>query len=483
MGKIRNPLRFTKHFNVPESVLDKLGVLNPTLNADTKLFIDPLLLASSSHKIIRVNARKTYESHFREVIRLLKANKNQGDVAWRAARRLMCFPEIPYTCLGYSAQTVSGSGSGTETTDQIMQTAKEIVELGIDDPDLFVSLGVFEEGMGPDRISDMTTNVILGDLVSFNVNILEKIDCPKHPFNIPLLNGEVLSASLPINPFFRKKTPVLLPPTDILRALPIAKDWGDISSVASHNSSLRQRVNRDLGHIWNRKTLKDKADFKDRVMSSKTAFETFLEMLHGAKATAYDLAGDPVGEIVWRRIAETIATEAPFQFKTQVQPTLNSVCSVVEEIIAQFKFLIEERRLSEELYHKGSPRIEKAAQRLFFAIAYAYCKANNVDITPEADTGNGPVDFKMSNGFAGRALVEIKLSTNSKLDAGYTNQLEKYKDAEEATKGYYIVINVGFLKKKMDRLKTIAEDRKRNNKPVSPIILIDGLRRKSASKL
>jgi hypothetical protein len=72
------------------------------------------------------------------------------------------------------------------------------------------------------------------------------------------------------------------------------------------------------------------------------------------------------------------------------------------------------------LYHAGSPRPEKAAQRLFFAIAYAYCKANNLDVTPEADTGNGPVDFKVSLGFTGRVLVEIKLSTNTKLVRGYT---------------------------------------------------------------
>ena len=66
--------------------------------------------------------------------------------------------------------------------------------------------------------------------------------------------------------------------------------------------------------------------------------------------------------------------------------------------VDQFQFLIEKRRLSEELYHEGDPRPEKSAQRLFFAVAHAYCKANNLDLTPEADTGNGPVDFKMSSG-------------------------------------------------------------------------------------
>src|SRR6202008_2938636 len=95
------------------------------------------------------------------------------------------------------------------------------------------------------------------------------------------------------------------------------------------------------------------------------------------------------------------------------------------------------------LYHQGSPRPEKAAQRLFFAVAHAYCKANDIDLTPEADTGNGPVDFKMSSGFTGRVLVEIKLSTNPKVVAGYAKQLETYKEAEETTRGFYVMIDVG----------------------------------------
>lgn len=38
--------------------------------------------------------------------------------------------------------------------------------------------------------------------------------------------------------------------------------------------------------------------------------------------------------------------------------------------------------------------VEKAAQHLFFTMAYSYFKANNLDVTSEADAGNGPVDIK-----------------------------------------------------------------------------------------
>jgi len=179
------------------------------------------------------------------------------------------------------------------------------------------------------------------------------------------------------------------------------------------------------------------------------------------------MEGDPLGELVWRRIAETIAGEQPLKIADPKKHDAASVAKVIQEIVDQFQFLIEKRRLSEELYHEGDPRPEKSAQRLFFAVAHAYCKANNLDLTPEADTGNGPVDFKMSSGFRGRVLVEIKLSTNPNVETGYTKQLEAYKNAEETTRGFYIVIDVGHMGNKGEKL----------------LFAIDGIRRLSASKL
>lgn len=482
MARVRNPVRFSKHFSIAEGAMTEVGVLNPTLNADTKLFIDPLLIPASQHLEIHYGARTTYVAHFDQVIRLLKATRRQNDVAWRNARRLMTFPEIKWTCLGYGAQSVSGSGSGAFTTAAVMQTAKEIVDMGINDPDLFVALGVFEGGIGPDRISDMTANVILPDLLAFNARVLKTLGIPTEDVTLTLRNGHSYTADLPINPFESGRQPVILVPADILRDLPVAKDWSDVSDAASKNAALRHKVNTDIGLIWQRKTLKDKADLRQRVMSSQRAFETFLELLRGAAVKPYDLASDPLGELVWRRIAETIASEQPFTLPPPKTCDADGVAVVVEKIIEQFQFLIEDRRLSEELYHQGKPRIEKAAQRLFFAIAHAYCKANNLDVTPEADTGNGPVDFKVSSGFTGRVLVEIKLSTNSKLLAGYIRQLETYKAAEETTRAFYVVIDVGHMGKKDERLIALKNETAKARRPVSPVVFVDGKRRRSASK-
>lgn len=365
MATISNPVRFSAQFQLSEADLAKQGVLNPTLNVDTKLFIDPFLISSSAHSEISKTGRRTYEQHFRQVIALLKGSRQRDDVAWRNARRLMQFPEVKWTCLGYGAQSVSGSGSGAFTTDAVMQTAREIVELGVNDPDLFVAMGLFEDGIGPDRISDMATNVILSDLLTFNERILKKLGVPTKPVTLILKNGNSYSANLPINPFQKTETPIILVPTDILRDLPIAVDWSDVADAAAKNASLRRTVNRDIAAIWRRKTLKDKAGLRRWAMSSQSAFETYLELLRGANPKPYDIAGDPMGELVWRRIAETIAADEPFEIFDPKQADVDGVAAVVKEIIDQFQFLIEKRRFSEELYHQGKTRPEKAAQRLF----------------------------------------------------------------------------------------------------------------------
>ena len=297
MAKISNPILFSTHFKVDPKDLAKLGVLDPTLNADTKLFIDPFLIPESKHPEIAKGGRNTYEKHFETVIKLLAGSKKEDDTPWRSARRMMEFPELKFTCLGYGGQSVSGSGSGAFTTDSVMQTAREIVDLGVDDPDLFVAMGLFEDGIGPDRISDMATNVILPNLLTFNARILRAIDVPVKKVTITLKNGNSFEAELSINPCLKEETPVVLVPADILRDLPIATDWSDVADAAAKNSVLRNKVNRQIAEIWSRKTRKDKAQLRRWALSSEESFNLYLELLRGARPIAYDIAGDPLGEM------------------------------------------------------------------------------------------------------------------------------------------------------------------------------------------
>lgn len=485
MAKFANAVLFSEHFGVSSAELERLDVLNSTLNVDTNLFIDPLLLEHSAHIEINEDARRTYEEHFGTVIRLLVASKSVGDAAWKAAERLLRFPEVKGTCLGYGAESVSGSGSGAEATANYIATAQDIVALGIDDPDLFVAMSLFEEGVGPDRISDMTTNVILPNLIQFNDRVLTALKVPTEKHVISLKNGKSYEANLPTNPCVaRKRTPVILVPRDILRDLPMASDWEGVGDVAARNAAHRQKVSEQLGDIWRRKSREAKADLKNWAMQNEGNFAVLLDILHGAKPSSYDFQDDPKGELTWRRLAGPLADLIRKTDLNDTKLDVAGVQSIVDRIIEEFRFLIEDRRFSEELYSQdGKPRPERSAQRLFFAVAYAFCKAHDLDLTPEADTGNGPVDFKVANGFSGRVLVEIKLSTNSKVLSGYTKQLETYKTAEETQVGYYLVIDVGRMGTKDEKLVQLKNAAAASGESTSEIVFIDGLRKPSASKL
>ena len=246
MAKIEKPIRFSEHFNIPNETFEKHGVLNPTLNMDTDLFISPLLLANSSSQEMR-KGRNRYETHFTNVINLLSHSTEVGDVAWRNAYRLLQFPEVIGIGLGYSASSTSGSGSGNKISGRLMRTAHDIIKLGMKDNDLFVLLSSLEEGFGADRISDMTANIIIPDIVKHTSNFLDPQDIKLQKVSIKTLSGTI-EENLPINPF--NESPVLLLPKDILRNLPIANDWSEVADAAHRNALLRLDANRDIAELF-----------------------------------------------------------------------------------------------------------------------------------------------------------------------------------------------------------------------------------------
>lgn len=478
MAKISNPTLFTKYFNIDPEKLNELGVFNPLLNGDTHLFIDPMLLESSSHQEISVGAVQTYRTFFTRVISLLAASKAKNDVAWRSAKRQFIFPEIKGTCIGYGASSIHGSAWSPRLSERVLSVAKEIVDLGIEDPDLFLVLALFEEGIGPDRISDMVNNIIIKDLIDFNNRILVNLSLPLEDFYI----NRIL-AKLPRNPFEDKPMPIILIPKDIMRDLPIARDWSEVSQAAWKNDDLRRRVSEHIGAIWEAKTRADKDMIKRRALASRASFMALLDSVHSTDDIPYSFSVDKKGEVTWMRVlADKITVTDPLELSLKKSPTIDDVFNVVKQIVDHFKRLIEDKGLWKELWANGKPRPEKSAQRIFFAIADVYCKFSGIDLTPEADSGNGPVDFKYSFGYESRVLVEIKLSTNNNLVSGYEVQLETYKAAEETVRAIYLVINVGRMGKKDEKLLDLKNAHVQLQLPVSDIIFVDGKRKLSASK-
>lgn len=480
MAKFSTATLFSKHFKIKPVELANRNVFDPVLNVDTKLFIDPLLLEGSASSPFGKNAHNLFRKHFAKVIKLITGSTSPGDAPWRNAVKSLQFPEVRYTCLGYGGASIRGSGGGKAQTATLAKTAKEIINLGVTDPDLFIAMALIEDGIGADRISDMTTKIIMPAIIEFTEEICRDLNVPVHQQQFQLSNGDSYSGELPCNAF--EQGPVLLVPRDILRDLPIANDWSEVGDAAARNAGVRNSINKQIASIWAARSRQSKTSVRQWALTDRTTFSELLAALHSVPRSGYDFDADPAGEVFWARLIGTLPEGSLPKYAKQAW-TGKTVSEVINSIIDTYKHLIEDRRLSEELYHQNKPRAEKAAQRLFFVVAHAFCRANNLDITPEADTGNGPVDFKFSAGFSSRVLVEIKLSTNGKLVAGYTKQLETYATAEEAANAFYVIVDVGRIGQKLKQLEAAIKRFKQDKGFVRPYKVIDAKRRRSASKL
>ncbi|TWC05052.1 hypothetical protein FBZ93_10362 [Bradyrhizobium macuxiense] len=475
MAKLFRPRLFSQQFRIDPSALQKAGLLDPFLNADTKLFIDPLLLRHSSNPLISGKGLATFRKRMKDIIDLLLATPTNSGPAWTAALRLLDLHERRETCLGYGGQGTSGSSRPVSLKTKILTTARDIVNLGMKNPEIIGLMGILEEKVGPDTISDLTTNSIMP--------ILEEITqgfCKTH--GVPTKNFVIERATynLPQNPLDPEHAFALVP-KDILRELPVAADWSDIDRVVSHNAVLRDAVNKMLGDITKATVTDKKRALKQAALSSAKGFKRFFDDMLGEHFKSYDFSKDKRAIEALRQAITETSSKFPLKIEAPTTKNAAELKRVVDMIVAQFKHLVEHNDLSRLLWDGSKPRSEKSSQLVFFGVADSYCKANNIDISPEVNAGGGPVDFKFSSGYAGRLLVEIKLSTGT-VEHGYRTQLGVYKTAAVTNEGLFLVINVGKLGKKGLKILATQKAQRKAGHRAADIVIVDATKRPSASK-
>lgn len=452
------------------------GAFDPVLTIDTRMFIDPRLLARTTVPEL-TDSYTRVGKHFEDVMRVVKQITKEGDPFWKAADKLLTFPEVKGLCIGYAKSGSSGSGMGGELRHELLENIWKIVSAGVDDPVLFELVGIFQDKVGADRISDMIAKITSPDLIAFTQRVCSDCGIPMESMTIA---KHMLQEDLPKNPI--TGSPIILVPMEILSNLPEASYYGDIASVADYNEELRMELNARIGGALSTVALAEKKKilretFVRHPEVLKDLIKTYIESV----TEFYDFNCDPSGEVIWYRTSKTVVNEYPLDLKLTKNPSLDEVEGIVLQICDRFRTLIEDNQLAKLLYDDhGKTKHESAAQLLFFGIATTYCLANNLDISPESDAGRGPVDFKFSNGAKGKVLVEIKLTSNNQLQHGFESQLPIYMKAEGTSRGVYLVIdNSGCSEARMKRFLECVKKAPQNSLQV---IMVDGSVRKSASK-
>lgn len=469
MARIRNPILFSKYYGLDESDFEQEGLIDPFLNVDTQLFIDPVLLSKSESEEICKRGYHHFKEHFTNYVRLLSISEREGDAAWKGARRHLDLREPPQTGLGYGGSSRSGSSRPVEVRDAIMRTSKEIVDLGAKDPEMISLMGFFEENVGPDTISDFTTRVIIDSLARITNEFCMRYGVPLHDaggseFQLPRYGGDS----------------IILVPRDIVRDLPIANDWSDIENAALQNQQIRDRVNSFLAGIARPTVAEKKAALRHAALASSEDFDHFLYSVK-ENAENYDPNLDALAYYKLRKILRSDLSAFVWGSKPDLRKGPEELRLFVLETVQHFKQHVENGNLWEELWIGNKPKKERAAQLIYFAIADCFCVANNVDVSPEANMGGGPIDFKFSDGYRARVLVEVKRSTGT-VRHGYEKQLEIYKNASRTNYGVFVVMDYGGLGSKLRQIQLIRKRRLEAGKAASDIIVIDARKKASASK-
>ncbi|GBR36998.1 hypothetical protein AA101099_0547 [Neoasaia chiangmaiensis NBRC 101099] len=451
------------------------GLIDPFLDVDVPLFIDPVLLEKSSNTVISTSAVDRFRRHFEVLVRMLTISSAENDAAWKGARRQLDLSEPPENGLGYGGSGRSGSSRPQDIREAILRTSKEIVMLGARDPEMISLMGFFEEDVGPDTISDLTTTVIMDDLAAITEAFCRANGVPLFETNIgtnhKLPRFETSSG---------RAVPIVLVPEDIVRELPIANDWSDIERAAMENARIRDRVNQLLGGIIRPTVVDRKHALRSAALASPEEFDFFLAAVK-ENVSNYDPNLDALG---YYRLKGIIANGFPglkqaSPYNLKLGP--NEIMCVVRDTVAQFKRHVEAGNLWEELWLGDKPKKERASQLIYYAIADAFCKANDLDISPEANMGGGPIDFKFSSGYSARVLVEMKRSGGT-IVHGYEKQLEFYKDASQTEFALFVIIDYGDLGMKLNEIRRIQKARIDAGERASEIIVIDASRKASASK-
>ena len=452
---------FSKEFGINKDAMANSGTFDALLDEDSHFFINLKRLKATAVPEFAQSYQRI-NNYFGNIGILLKAAK-PNDKNYRTALKWFHFPEVNGINIGFS-EGKRGAGFGDTLRDKIIKDAYEIIQSGSDQPEIFHLTGLFEENVGPDRLSDMIAKIILDDIRTYSRRVYLELGITPEAF--PKLT---FRDGIPKNPY--KKHPILLLPIDILHELPIAKDWDDIDRVCRENEVIRNEMNALVGKEWRKWASSQKKKYvRDSIFKNPERLKRVIDSYRSSTPTPFNIYSD-VDYLI-----STMLNDMVFSPTTE-----NSSFEAAHYLLRLYKEWVEQHRGMIVLDESNSRNAEKTAQRTIHATAFAYCREHNWDISPEVDSGRGPVDFKISRG-NDKTVIEIKLTSNSDCVHGYASQIEEYAKSENTTNKIFVLIDNG---KNSGRIGAVEKKRKEMLEKgfhPSDLVIIDAKPKKPASQ-
>lgn len=163
-------MRVADHYNLNQEQ-PTLDFVNIDIANDIKAFVDPralrLLPSDWGNECVSV-----IQDYFRKLLAEIKSNQTN------AKKLLKVLHEPNETHLGFSKSTSRGKALGADKADMVWDalSSSEAAASGLleDLEDTILMI----EGIGPDIVSDMTTNIIRSQLIQYTQEICDKYSIP-----------------------------------------------------------------------------------------------------------------------------------------------------------------------------------------------------------------------------------------------------------------------------------------------------------------
>jgi hypothetical protein len=428
-------MQFSQAFRVANP--ERSEWFDPILNRDTELFIDPFLIFRET-KSPWAGAHDRIVKHFEVAFRLVSESSSDRDLRYRKALAMLEFPEPQEFCLGYTGVGVAGAGSGPGRAELIVEAMENAIDRGLGDLRHFEELGILQKSIGRDLVSDTTCNILKEHFIKYTVAICRRLGIetrthrvPNARFDYSALRWLPADVDLPTNPY--NERPIILTPKKFLGHLHAlnAVEWFEWYQ----DERYRDDVNYEIMTSVDKKTIVETARRNPEYV------RRWVEKREGEPVAPYDLDKDRQLVWQWHPVTYQYAQEHPLRLRNPA--TVGEFMQQVEAIVDRYQRFMEDQGGWRLLWNDDkTEKDEDAAQLTFYGIAQPYCEANGVVVDREVNLGRGPVDFKFSNGYERRILLEVKKLTSGHFWDGLEEQLPSYMKSDACRNGWLLAMKL-----------------------------------------
>lgn len=422
---------------------------NPQVEWDTLLFIDPMLLKDTKIKEFKDSYQRIINFFSNAIV------KFETNIPQVLKENMVQFDEVREANLGFSYDSNNGSGLTGKTALSVLNNINVFTKKGLFGIEDFAEISLFDKNVSGDRITDMIINIIKNDFIKYSCRIAREKSFPikefklKQEYNFEEMHWTYGMTNIPYIVNERgKEIPVLLIPKEFL-VTTLYFDEDNFMTWIYHNNI--EYVKEIFDYNLKADIVKNKKKIMDDIIENnrEEILKKFSEDSKNHKA--YDLSEDTENvNNIYELANQFYNDNKNVLLEPNVDNSIMPVREVAELLIKYIQVVITDKKGYTLLMSNGNnfisePKISKFVHIIFEARIKG--AGFNVDISPETNAGNGPVDFKISRG-DDKILIENKISSNPKLleCIDENKQIHTYLKQEECQEAYLVV----FINKESD---------------------------------